>query len=34
MAINKTKLKIKREEITCSKCGIIRTANISNYFKN
>jgi len=28
-----TKLKIKRNEITCTKCGIIRTTNITNYFK-
>ena len=29
----KTNVKIKRNEITCSKCGLIKTANISNYFK-
>ena len=29
----KTKVKIKRNEITCTKCGLIKTTNISNYFK-
>jgi len=29
----KTKVKIKRNEITCTKCGLIKTSNISNYFK-
>jgi len=29
----KTNVKIKRNEITCSKCGLIKTANISNFFK-
>jgi len=33
MATNKTKLKIKRNEITCTKCGLVKTANINNYFK-
>ena len=35
MATNqkKTNVKIKRNEITCSKCGLIKTSNISNYFK-
>lgn len=29
----KTKVKIKRDKITCSKCGMIKATNISNYFK-
>lgn len=29
----KSKLKVKRNEITCSKCGLIKTANLNNYFK-
>jgi len=29
----KPKLKIKRNEITCTKCGMVKTTNISNYFK-
>lgn len=30
---SKTKLKVKRSEITCTKCGLIKAANITNYFK-
>ncbi|HEY8803611.1 MAG TPA: hypothetical protein VIM42_00600 [Clostridium sp.] len=26
-------MKIKREQITCSSCGLIKSANITNYFK-
>ena len=34
MATNqKPKTKIKRNEITCTKCGLIKTTNISNFFK-
>jgi hypothetical protein len=29
---SKIKTRIKREEITCVKCGLIKTANINNYF--
>jgi len=30
---SKTKVKIKRNEITCTKCGLIKSINISNFFK-
>ena len=33
MATNKNITKIKRNEITCSKCGLIKSAIISNFFK-
>jgi hypothetical protein len=29
---SKTKLKIKRNEITCTKCGLIKSVNINNFF--
>jgi len=33
MAVKKNITKIKRKEITCTKCGLIKSVNIGNFFK-
>ena len=33
MAVKKNMTKIKRKEITCTKCGLIKSVNIGNFFK-